>query len=80
MVECLVNDGADVNDDDDKGKTPLYIALEKGHLSIVVYLINHGAVVNKATGWPNIGKTPLSIAEENGFTDIAELLKAHGGK
>ena len=52
-----------------------YIASERGHLSIVEYLINHGADVNKANHW---GRTPLSIASENGHLSVAKCLFEHG--
>ena len=47
IVKILVDGGANVNVQDDKGRTPLMIHAEKGNKDIVSYLIAHGADVDK---------------------------------
>jgi ankyrin repeat protein len=45
-VKSLVEAGADINATTHRGATPLYVASQKGHVSIVEYLLEHGANVN----------------------------------
>ena len=47
IVKTLVDGGASVNVQDDKGHTPLMIHAENGNKDIVSYLIAHGADVHK---------------------------------
>ena len=44
VVEFLVDNGADVNARDKRGRTPLTLALENGYTDVVKYLKKHGAV------------------------------------
>ena len=50
MVELLLKaDGVDVNKGDEDGATPLYIAAQEGHASVVELLLKaDGVDVNKA--------------------------------
>ena len=49
MVTKLIAAGADVNKAmTTDGNTPLFIAAEKGHLTVVTKLIAAGALVDKA--------------------------------
>jgi ankyrin repeat protein len=63
-VRALIELGADVNQANDYGTTPLYTAAEKGHEAIVRALIDFGADVNKAN---NNGWTPLYMAARDRF-------------
>ena len=56
----------------DDGATPLYIACQNGHTSIVEALLGRDADVNKAT--TDTGATPLYMACYNGHTSIVEAL------
>ena len=51
--------------------TPLMEAAQEGHLDLVKYLLENGALVNAQTG---TGDTALTYACENGHTDVSDLL------
>ncbi len=60
---------------DEKGRTPLRIALENKNLPLVFHLIDAGVDVNAAA--PD-GSSVLAAAVESGETAVAERLIAHG--
>lgn len=66
----------DVNSKDDQGRSALYLAAEKGHLSIVELLV----VVKNAdiNALNNKGKTALWVAANSNKRDVATFLLAHG--
>lgn len=47
IVECLVNNGAELDAKNIDGKTPLQFALEKGRTKVIKYLVAHGAHIAK---------------------------------
>ena len=61
---------------DGDGATPLHFAASRGHLSVVKWLVFHGA---KADEKDDCGKTPLDDAVENSHADVVELLSASAG-
>ena len=70
-VENAIQEGANVNQPDDKGRTPLYLAASAGQLKIMSMLIGANANVNL----PAIsGDTPLYIAALKGHLESARLL------
>ena len=74
MVEFLVAHGANVNQADIDGETPLLKAASSGHLDAVSFLVVHGADVNHADSY---GETPLSVARNE---TIRDYLLAHGAR
>ncbi|KAG1680966.1 hypothetical protein FOA52_009925 [Chlamydomonas sp. UWO 241] len=72
-VSSLLSRGADVNEMDAWGRTPLWWAAFQGHTVVAALLMQHGASVNKA---PFYGHTLLKVASEGGHTAVVRMLKA----
>ena len=68
VADFLIKAGADL---ELGASTPLMEAAQEGHLDLVKYLLENGALVNAQTG---TGDTALTYACENGHTDVADLL------
>jgi ankyrin repeat protein len=64
-----------INVTDNYGNTPLYVASEKGHVAIVLFLLTRGAEVDHANrdGW-----TPLHIAIVHNHVTTVKILVQHG--
>ncbi len=78
LVKSLVENGADVNQPDGNGNTPLFIACKNGNKALAKYLIDNGADVNQPDG---NGNTPLFIACDRWYIDLAEyLIDRHSAK
>ena len=73
LKELLIN-GADVNFQDNGGRTALIWASYCGYHSLVKELLNHEVDVNKPD---NLGCTALSFAVSNGHTEIVRDLLDH---
>ncbi len=72
MVKEAINNGSDVNETDDEGRTPLHAASKEGYLEIVEILLEQGADkarLNKE------GFLPADLAAKNGHESIVALLK-----
>ena len=68
----LIKGGADVNQANSEGATPLYHASQKGYEGIVVSLIQAGVDVRKAC--KGLG-TPMQIATDMKREKVMTLLK-----
>ena len=81
-VQYLIANGAVIKTELNKyyyDNTPLSMACVNGDISIVKYLVEHGADVNAECKGPNGSiKTPLIIACENEKDTIARYLIEHG--
>ena len=77
MVRSLLDAGADVNSQDDKGETPLHWAARGGNdcSAVAELLLASGAEVDKER---SIGITPLSNAAANGNTKVCSVLLRAG--
>lgn len=72
LIELLLKNGANPNEKDDTGYTPLMNASINGDKDIVELLLKYGANVNILYDDKH---TALYFASENGDNDIVELLK-----
>ncbi|NXR43646.1 MYPT2 phosphatase, partial [Hippolais icterina] len=76
MVKFLVENGANVNQQDNEGWTPLHAVASCGYLNIAEYLISHGANVAAVN---SEGEVPSDIAEEAAMRDLLlEQVKKQG--
>ncbi|KFP25254.1 Protein phosphatase 1 regulatory subunit 12B, partial [Colius striatus] len=76
MVKFLVENGANVNQQDNEGWTPLHAVASCGYLNIAEYLISHGAHVAAVN---SEGEVPSDIAEEVAMKDLLlEQVKKQG--
>jgi len=57
------------------GLTPLHVAAFMGHMSILLYLIQHGAGINTTTVR---GETALHLAARANQTDVMRILLRNG--
>ena len=75
VVRCLLSRGADANESDERGLTPLYYAAYAGDLEVANLLLAGGADVNAKSkdGW-----TALCAAAKKGYAGIVKLLLDHG--
>ena len=71
LMKFLIEKGADVNNADKDGESPLHKAAVEGHTEVVKLLIDAGADVNKAN---EVGWTPLHKAAGYGHTEVVKLL------
>ena len=75
----LLDGGADSNKaKTDDGRTPLYVAAEKGHVGVVCALLESGAAVNVNAARSDGGGSPLSVACQRGHCKVVSLLLDHG--
>jgi hypothetical protein len=73
-VEQMLSAGADLEEREEHGRTPLYAASRDGQADLVIALIAAGAQPNA----PNFaGITPLHVAAARGHTDIVRTLVAN---
>ena len=77
MVKLLLEKGAEVDPVDKSGRTPFYIAADKGDTGIVKLLLKQGAKIDPVD---KSDRTPLYIAADKGDTEIVKLLLEKGAK
>ncbi len=75
MARLLLDKGADVNQANKNGATPLHSACLQNHVDAARLLLETGAEVDRAT---ESGYTPLSAACDQGHVGAARLLLAKG--
>ncbi|RKK64664.1 hypothetical protein BFJ63_vAg17296 [Fusarium oxysporum f. sp. narcissi] len=66
-----------VDERDDFGRTPLWLAAEGGHEAVVRLLLEKGAAIDSKD---SSGRTPLSRATEGGYEAVVRLLESYGAQ
>ncbi|KAH6962033.1 hypothetical protein BKA56DRAFT_623343 [Ilyonectria sp. MPI-CAGE-AT-0026] len=81
LIRFLVNQGAEINYSKN-GVTALEIAAFRGHLEVVVMLLDHGAILNRppinATNGPEDKYSALDFAASGGRLDVVQLILSAG--
>jgi ankyrin repeat protein len=73
----LINAGADVNQAKDNGCSPVFIAAQKNHMTVLATLLKAGADVNSRK---DDGCTPLCIAAHHGHEGVLVALLEGGAQ
>ncbi len=76
LTRSLLNNGAEVNTQDNRGWTPLHWAAYKDAATTAKVLLNNGAEVNAKT---NGGQTPLRVATAEDAVATVKVLRRYGG-
>jgi ankyrin repeat protein len=76
-MQQLLDYRIDVNCGDYDLRTALHLASTEGRLTVVSFLVAHGADVNVKDRW---NSTPLEDAIRNGFKTAAHHLRGYGGR
>lgn len=76
LIRSLIEQGADVNVADKRGRTSLDWSAHKGRLDICELLLDNGADVNAMDDYDI---TPMHQAASYSRTETCKLLKEHGG-
>ena len=71
LIRQLVQKKVNIDQKDEYGRTPLFIAIEEGHDAAIKLLIENGANINARN---REEKTPLIIAVSNGRANLVQLL------
>ena len=76
VVQILLYNGADIERENDMGKTPLLIAVSSRQINVICRLLDKGADPNRAHRQD--GGTPLHRAAREGCEDVMKLLLERG--
>ncbi|MFH2001228.1 MAG: ankyrin repeat domain-containing protein [Planctomycetota bacterium] len=74
--KLLVENGADIDEPDSKGNTPLIMAIARSNEGIVEYLLSQGCALDKTEGF--LGRTALHASAIKGLTLVTEMLIQKG--
>ena len=77
VCQLLIDHGADVNKQDARKQTPLWVSAEEGHKDICEVLIQNGASVGKEDASQ---RTPLWIAAHKKHEDVCKILIDNGAE
>lgn len=76
-VRKLIKAGANVNEKDYNGDTPLHLAARRGYLSCVKALLKSPRIDTKITN--DAGKTPYEVARDNNNDECADIIYKDNG-
>lgn len=74
-IQMLINNGADINQQNNENKTALIYAVLNNNIDIVEILISNGANINLQD---NLGFTALMYASKEGKIDMVKILLQNG--
>ena len=75
LVRLFLDNGVEVEFDDEKGRTPLHFVSRRGDVQVVRHLVeNKGAAVDLRDKW---GYTSLHLACESGMIEVVRYLLRH---
>ena len=74
-LAAMVTAGADINQVEYDGRTPLHLAAAEGHTDVVRYLLDQGAQLHTEDRW---GQTPLAEATRWRHAGVVEMLEERG--
>ena len=76
-VQALMDQGAALNERDERGRTPLMLAVIDGRREVVRLLLDRGADPNAAD---HSGRTPLQMARQANSREIVTMLEQSGAR
>jgi hypothetical protein len=76
-VQALMDQGAALDERDERGRTPLMLAVIGGRREVVRLLLDRGADPNAAD---HSGRTPLQMARQANSREIATMLEQSGAR
>ena len=76
LAALLISRGADLEEVNDEGYTPLMEGAREGHEEVVKLLVEHGANVNAQT--EETQETAITLASCGGFLEVVQYLIEHG--
>jgi len=74
IVKILLNAGANINQSDTDGFSPLHHASNNNHFAIIKELVERGVDIHNTT----VARTPIELAVSNGYLNIVKYLYEHG--
>ena len=73
----MVNNGANIEDENDQGSQPIHTAAFSGNLEVIKYLIKNGVELEIRN---KMNHTPLMIAAEQENYEVVKYLVGHGAQ
>jgi hypothetical protein len=77
IFEMMIEKGADINGEDEKGNSPLIIAIISKNIGLINFLIEHQVDINSSK---TLGPTPLMVACISSTIEIVEHLIKNGAQ
>ena len=78
ICDLLIENGAKINSDGNDKMSPFFIAVLRGNIDMVKYLLSKGADPNQHVMIENNKISMVYVAERKGFSEIKDLLNKYG--